>query len=160
MTQEDILEAARTALTLYGAYLKATAQEIGMDRALAIHTRVLENMGSHQGQMMKEQSGSKEHDAQTAWRLVRTTPVSLGLDFKVKEEGPQRVMVRCGRCSIFEAAQSLGMDVKHIEAFCRAGPARFMDMAAKQLNPDLEFHVGKFRSSADDFCEEELTLVR
>jgi len=160
MTREDILEAARTALTLYGAYLNATAQEIGIDRALAIHTKVLETMGSHQGQMMKEQSGTMEHDAQTAWKLVRTTPVNLGLDFEVKEESPQRVMLRCGRCSIFEAAQSLGMDVKHIEAFCRAGPARFMDVAAKQLNPNLEFHVGKFRSSADDFCEEELILVR
>jgi len=160
MTQEDILEAARTALTLYGAYLNATAQEIGIDKALAIHTKVFETLGSHQGQVMREQSGTQEHDAQTAWRLVSTTPVSLGLGFEVKEESPQRVMVRCGRCSIFEAAQSLGMDVKNIEAFCRAGPARFMDSAAKQLNPDLNFHVGKFRSSADDFCEEELILVR
>jgi hypothetical protein len=27
-------------------------------------------------------------------------------------------------------------------------------------NPDLEFHVGKFRTSADDFCDEELILER
>jgi hypothetical protein len=133
MTQEDIVNAARTALAMYDAYFNAVAQEIGIEKALALHTKVFETMGLHQGQMMKEQSDIQEHDAQTAWMLIGMTPITLGVDVKVKEESPQRVMIRCGRCSVFEAAQSLGMDIKSIEALCRAGPARFMDSAAKQL---------------------------
>jgi hypothetical protein len=160
MTQEDIFKAAKTALTLYGAYLNAVAQEIGIERALAIQSKAFETMGSHQGRMMSEQSGIQEQNAQTAWMLMSTTPLSLGVGVEVLEESPHRVVVRCDRCSVFEAAQSLGMDVKSIEAFCRAGPARFMDAMAKQLNPDLNFHVGKFRSSVDDFCEEELIFER
>jgi hypothetical protein len=160
LAQEDAFKAATTALSLYGAYLSAVAQEIGMDRALAIQNKTFESMGAHQGQMMREQSHLQEHNAQTAWALISTIPKTLGVDLKVEEESPQRVSVRCDRCSVFEAAQSLEMDVKGIEAFCKAGPNRFMDAMARQLNPDLKFQVGKFRSSSDDFCEEELTLER
>jgi hypothetical protein len=35
-----------------------------------------------------------------------------------------------------------------------------MGMAAKQLDPDLEIHLGKFRSSAEGFCEGDWLLTR
>ena len=80
------------------------------------------------------------------------------LNFQVTEESPQRVVIRAGRCAVFEATQALGIDVKSIEAVCNAGSNRFDDMLVKQLNPGLSFHLRKFRTSADDFCEEEVVL--
>jgi hypothetical protein len=35
-----------------------------------------------------------------------------------------------------------------------------MGATAKQLNPNLSFRVTKFRSTPDDFCEEEIVLEK
>jgi hypothetical protein len=51
------------------------------------------------------------------------------------------------------------MDEKAIEASCRGGSLGFMDAVAKQLNPDLSYELVKFRSSADDYCEEIVVLA-
>jgi len=53
----------------------------------------------------------------------------------------------------------MGMDAKTIENLvCRSGSIKLMDAMVKQLNPNLSVRIKKFRSSADDFCEEEIVL--
>lgn len=160
MSQEDVFNGAKTGMALYIAYLNTVAQEIGMDRALALQTKMCENVGTNQGQMMKEQSGLDEFDAESAWPLVSATPASLGVSLEVMEENPLRVLVKCGRCSVFAAGQMMGLDTKTIETFCRSGPNRFMDAATKQLSPDLSHRLMKFRSAPDDFCYEEIVLEK
>jgi hypothetical protein len=154
----DVFNGAKTALTLFDAYINTVAQEIGMERALSLMTKVCENMGATQGKMMKEQSGIKEFDAKAASSLLRTVPEGLGISMEVLEESPKKVVGKVEKCSVYEAAQMLGMDAKTIEAMCRAGSNRFMDAVAKQLNPNLSFRVTKFRSAPDDFCLEETVL--
>jgi len=155
MAREDVFNGARTAMMLFDAYLGTVAQEIGMEQAMGLLTKMCEGMGVMQGQIMKQQAGIKECDAKTAGALARTVPESLGIALQVIEESSQRAVVKCGQCSVYEAAQMLGMDA---ESFCRAGPLRFMDTVVKQLNPNLSWQVLKYRSSADDFCEEACVL--
>ena len=50
------------------------------------------------------------------------------------------------------------MDGATIEAMCRAGAIRYMDMMVKQLNPNLSYLLREFRSSADGYCVEEVVL--
>lgn len=158
MAIEDAFRGAKTALTLFDAYVNMVAQEIGMERAVALMTKMCESVGAMQGKMMKEQSGIKEFDAKAAWSLVKIFKDSLGESHEVLEESPQRVVVRNGRCPIYEAARTLGMEANTIETGCRAGPMKFMDTVVKQLNPNLNLRVRKFRSTPDDFCEEEIIL--
>ena len=158
MAIEDVFNGAKTALMFYDAYINTVAQEIGVERATGLVTKMAENMGTMQGKMMKGQAGTKECDAKAAWSLLRTFPEGLGLGFEVLQESPQRVLVKCAKCSVYEAAQMLGMDAKTIEHMCHASSERFMDSFAKQLNPRLSFRVTKFRSPSDDFCEEETVL--
>ena len=122
---EDTFNGAKTGLMFLFAYVNAVGQEIGMERALAIFTKMAETMGAMQGKMLKEKSGIKEFDAKAAGQLLTTTPARLGISVSVVEESPRRVMYRVGRCSIYEAAQMLGFDNKTIEALCRAGSNRF-----------------------------------
>lgn len=129
-----------------------------MDRALALHTRMLETMGTMQGKMMKEQAGIQDLDAKVAYSLVRGVPESLGLAFEVVEENPASVRFKCPRCSVYEGWQMTGLDEQTRETMCRAGAIRFMDSVVKQLNPNLNYQLAKFRSSADDFCEEQIVL--
>lgn len=158
MAIEDIFNGAKNAYTTFYAYFNAVAEEIGMERALALYTKLFEAGGATQGKMIKEQSGVEELDAKAAALLVINFLEGGGLSSEVIEESPQKVVIKCGRCSLYEAAQAVGMDAETIETLCRAGGLRFMDTMVKQLNPNFSHQLRKFRSAADDFCEETIVL--
>ena len=50
----------------------------------------------------------------------------------------------------------LELDNMTMETMCRGGPARLMDTISKQINPNLTYQLRKFRSGAEDFCEEAI----
>jgi len=156
MGTEDTLNGATAAMTLLNAYMGTVAEEIGMDRAGSLFTKMCENMGVMQGKMMKEQAGTEEIDTKTAWSLVKNVPENIGISSEVIEESPQEVVVRLGKCPVYSGAETLGIDPKTIETMCRTGSAILMNTAVKQLNPNLSHQLRKFRSSADDFCEEAI----
>ena len=155
MAIEDVRNGARSAFMLFHAYLNTVAQEIGMERALGLMTKMCEGMGTMQGQILKQQAGIEQADAKAALALARTVPEGLGVALEVIEESSQKAAWKAGGCPVCEAAQMLGMDAK---SFCRAGPSRFMDAVVKQLNPNLSWQVLRFRSSGDDSCEEAVVL--
>jgi hypothetical protein len=160
MAVEDTFNGAKSGLTLFQAYVNTVAQEIGMERALALDTKMCEAVGATQGKMIKEQTGIEEFDAKSAHPLLlNAIEEGFGILSEVIEESPQRVVFKVGRCPVYEAAEALGMDAEAIEANCRADSIRFMDAMTKQLNPNLSYQLRKFRSAADDFCEEAIVLV-
>jgi len=158
MSMEDAFNGAKNAFAFYGAYLNTVAQEIGLERALALNTKMLETMGAMQGKMVKQQARIEEADAKGAYSLAKGVPESLGLAFEVLEESPTTVRFRCPQCSFYEGCQMAGLNDKTREIMCRAGSLRFMDAIVKQLNPRLSYQLAKYRSAADDFCEEQIVL--
>jgi predicted ArsR family transcriptional regulator len=160
MAVEDTFNGAKTGLTLLFAYLNMVGQEIGMERAMALDTKMCEAMGAAQGQMVRQQAGTEEFDTKAASQLLLgSIEKGLGILSETTEEGPQRVVVKIGRCPVYEAAQALGMDAEAIEATCRAGSIRFMDTMAKQFDPNLSYQLTRFRSAADDYCEEAIAVA-
>ena len=158
MSTEEAFLAAKTVLTLFNAYVNTVAQEIGKEQADALMAKTCEFAGTMQGLMMKEQSDIKVCDAKAAWSMVKIFKDNFGATYEVLEESPQKVVIKNGRCAIYEAAKTLGMDSNTIESGCRVGPMNLMRMAIKQLNPNLDLRVRKFRLTQDDFCEEEIFL--
>ena len=157
MGSMDVLHGATNAFTFFFGYLNTVGQEIGMDRAIALDTKMAEMMGMAQGQVVKAQSGLDEIDLAMASSLAgRSIEESLGISSEVIEESAQRITSRVGRCPIYEAAQALGMDGATIEALCRASAIRYMDTMVKQWNPELSYRLNEFRSSADGHCVEEV----
>jgi len=158
MATEDTFNGAKSAYTHYFDYLTTVAQEIGMERAVVLQSKMCEATGAMQGNMIKEQAGVEQFDAQAAASLAENFIEGLGIRSEVMEESPQKVVTKVGRCPLYEAAQGLGLDAETIEALCRAGALRFMDTMVKQLNPNLSYRLMKFRSATDDFCEEAIAL--
>ena len=158
MASKDAFTGAKTVFMLFDAYVNTVAQEIGMERAVSLMTKTCEYLGTMQGQIMKEQARIIECDAKTARSLMKTLTEDLGIKNHVIEESPKKVVSRATKCPVYEAGQTLGMDAKTIETICRASFNRFDDMLVKQLNPSLSFRLRKFRSTLDDFCEEEIVL--
>jgi len=159
MSLEDVFTGARMGCLLYGAYLNTVAQEIGMEKALALNTRMCEAMGAQQGHMMREQSGISEFNAKTAFPFLRNVPESLGIAVKIVEETPQRVVSRSGKCSFYEAAQMLGAGPQEIAALCQGGCAALMSAATKALSPGLNYQPAKYRKTQDDYCEHHFVMA-
>lgn len=159
MATADTFHGAKNAFTFFYAYLNAVGQDVGMERAVALDTKMCETMGSAVGKAIKEQAGIEEIDPKVAASLTGgSIKESLGISSEVIQEGAKRIVSKIGRCPIYEAAQELGMEGATIEAICRASAIRYMDTMVKQFNPNLSYQLREFRSSADNFCIEEVVL--
>ena len=159
MATEDKLEGARNGLAFHFAYMNMIGQEIGIERAIALNSKVFEMMGDTQGKMLKEQDGGKDIDINAATTMaLNTIKDGFGITSEVKEKSPKKMVIRCSRCPVYEAAQSVGIDTETIKNLCRTGSLKFMDAMVKQLNPDLSYQLKKFRTGPDDYCEEEILL--
>lgn len=159
MATADIFTGAKNAYTFLFAYLNTVGQEIGMERAMALDTRMCEAMGAAQGMAMKEQAGMEELSIQAVSSLnERFLEDGLGITSQPLEEDAHKHLFKVGRCPLYEAAAELGMDHDSIEALCRSGAIRFMDTMVKQMNPALSYQLQQFRSSAEDSCVEAMYL--
>jgi len=158
MAIEDTFRGAKNAYIYYFAYLTTVAQEIGMERAIALENKMCEARGILDGKIMKEQADINEFDAKAVASLAENYVESIGASPEVIEESPKKVSFKVVRCPLYEAAQAVGLEDEIIEALCRAGPVRNMDSMVKQLNPNLNYQLRKFRSATDNFCEETIVL--
>lgn len=159
MTSADVFHGAKNAFTMFTAYINMVGQDIGMERAIALDTKLCETIGTMQGMAMKNQSSIDKIDAMTAASLTgRFLEEELGISSKVIQESAKHTTLKIGRCPIYEASQTLGMDGAAIEAICRVCAIRHMDNIVKQLNPLLSYRLREFRSSVDSYCIEEIVL--
>jgi hypothetical protein len=156
MAIEDTYNGATAAMTFMNAYIKMVAEEIGMDKALGLLTKMCESMGTMQGKILKEKAGAEEFDVKAAWSLVKSVPVGIGIGAEVIKESQQEIVIKAGRCPLYSSGQMLGFDNQTMETMCRKGSARLMDAMTKELNPNLRYELRKFRPGADDFCEEAI----
>ena len=158
MANKDTFEGVKAGITMFDALLLGVAEEIGTERALALQSKVMEKIGTMQGKAIKKQVGDKKFDAKSAGTIVNPGIEKYGLTIKVVEDSPKRVLTKCTECTYYAAGHDLGIDNKTIEMFCRVGGIKSVDALVKQLNPKLSARVVKFRSSPEDFCEEEIAL--
>ena len=159
MTMTDTFNGAKNASTFLFAYLNTVAQDIGMERAMALDAQMCQTMGAAWGQSIKAQAGIGEADARAAVSLARAfMSEAIGISTEVVEESTERAMLRVGRCPLYEAAQVLGMDNAATEALCRAGAIGYMDTMVKQFNPNLGYDLSQFRPSADASCIEVIAV--
>ena len=159
MTIKNTFNGAKSGLTFLHAYLNSVADEIGMEQSLALDAKTCQALGTAQGMMIKAQAGVEEVDIKTGEKMLSALiEESFGIISEVADESPNEISCKVGRCPVYESAEMIGMDNKAIEASCRAGAITFMDSVAKQLNPKLSYKLTKFRSSADDCCEESVVM--
>ena len=144
--EEDRRMAARPVdnVAAYDSYLRAVAETHGMRGRL---------------QELKDRTGTHYVDAVTAARLLAELVGVVGFEPEVVEESPNRVLLKPGRCPIYEAGRALGLDHSAIEASCRTHTLPRMDKAAKELNPRLRYRLVKFRAGPDDSCVEEVLMT-
>jgi len=109
-------------------------------------------------QELKDRIGTHPVDAKTAVTLLMEVVGVVGLAPELLEQGPNRVVLKPGRCPIYEAGRTLGLDHSAIESLCRTRILPRMDRAIRELNPELRTELIRFRTGRDDSCIEGVFL--
>ena len=80
MPNDEVYEAARKIYGLYGSFFKTVAQEIGMEKALALHTQAHQEQGIASGKLLKEKMGEGAIDLKKLGSVLRESNISIGID--------------------------------------------------------------------------------
>jgi hypothetical protein len=160
MKNDDVRRGATSAFTMVHAYVLRAAEELGVEKALAMDAEVGRRLGAARGRSLKERMPGKEFDiAQVREMLAASIKEDFGIHSEMVGERPGEIVVRCGRCPVYDAAAALGMDGATIEAGCRASAIGYMDALAAELNPRARYELRRFRNAAEDPCEEAIVLA-
>jgi hypothetical protein len=147
MASEVAFNAAKSVFTMYGAFFKTVAQEIGMERALALHAEYGEAWGAVLADTLKKQGIEKG---------LKEMSESMGFSSEI-EVSPSKIVSKVYQCPCYEGFKAAGLDHETIKAMChRMGEAE--NASLKKLVPNASATLIKFRSAPDDFCQEEIEM--
>lgn len=135
-------------------------KEVGEDKAYDMIKRTCQNMGSLQGKMSKSQARRekiKEMNPSSAANLASDAIKGFGIASEILKESDEKVSIAVKRCPVYEAAKMMGLD---LEPFCRSSAIPFMNSLVKELNPNLQYELEKFRTGQNDFCEESISIIK
>lgn len=160
MPAQDTLRGATNGLTFLQAYIDRASREVGQEKAMAMEAEVCRSLGRAQGRRIKERVAAEELDLTTVQKLLAyTIDEAFGIHSELVEASPHAMRVRCGRCPVFDSAEALGADAETIEAACRMTSIAYMDAMTRELNPRFRYELRRFRSGADDTCEEVVVMA-
>ena len=93
MAISDTFNGAKNALVLFYAYLNMVGQDIGMERAFALDTKMWEMIGTGNGKTLKEQTGIDEIGAAAAASCTLVEE-ALGISSEIIQESAQRSVLK------------------------------------------------------------------
>ena len=158
MSREEIYEATKRVYALYGAFFGAVAREVGNERALALHAQAHEEQGLASGDMLKQKIGERP-DIETLGAVLRASNLSIGIDSQLAAANSSSALFCNWQCPMYDGYRMGGLDDETAEALCQRGAAAKLGTMLKQLDPDIVYHLKRYRSKPDDTCEEEIGYV-
>ena len=152
---EPVYKSARASYNVFASYISKVAQELGLTRALEILSSTYEDIGAYRGSNYKNQSEIKNFNAEKAFPILKKAVEELGTDYEIMQMDPKEVIVKLGKCPMYEGAKFGGLDPENI---CHCGAIKYMNTLLKQLNPKLEYEINKIKADEKDFCTTTLKL--
>ena len=157
MPREAAFKSGRMAFAVYGGFFKDVAEEIGIERALALHVKQGDRFGAMLAGTMKERLSRKPLDTRTLASVLSEADAAFGLSFEI-EQDPTSVTVRGHACPIYDGLKAAGVDHQTIELMCRGISAAEV-AELKKSYPQLSASL-RFRSTPEGSCVEEWALVK
>jgi hypothetical protein len=143
--------------SLYGAFFKEVAKELGGQEALALHRRAHELMGIATGKKLREQTGDIKYDLKALAEILRKSNVGIGIDSQMVE-GPGSLLLMNARCPMYDGYRMGGLDDDDAEALCQFGAPAKLGSILKELNPNVSYRLTHYRDKPTERCEEEIRL--
>ena len=159
MAQDEIFEATKKVYGLYGAFFKVVADELGMEKALEMHTKAHEDQGLIAGKMLKGKFVNEIPDLQKLGEVLKESNLSIGIDCDLDQTTNTLLSFKNYRCPMFDGYRAGGLDNKTAESLCQEGATAKLGTMLRHLNPKLEYKLTKYRSEPDDPCIEEISMM-
>lgn len=156
MEKEEIYYATRKVFASYAGFFHEVANEIGIERALALHERAHEKMGVGLARLIFG-ACHPPFELDSIRELLLAGNRRIGIESELAEATPTAALLRNGRCPMFDGYWMGGLDERTARLLCERGAWVRLSGVVRELNPRLEHHV-KYRSGADEECLEEITL--
>jgi len=156
---ESSFDAAASVASMYGAFFRAVAQEIGMKRALELHAKLGEPFGVQIGEELKQKFGNNRPDTESIKGIFQPMFARFGAytrityDYKVT---PRTLSIVIAKCPLYEGFRVAGLDHETIGKMCNA----MMDAEqnkAKNLYPKIQGSA-HFKDSPQGSCVENWTI--
>ena len=157
MSKKSTFNASSVSFGFYGGFFKDVSQELGLDKAVALHANQGKQTGAALAGMLKNELGSKKLNLAAFESVYAKFIEQIGItpDFKKKRSS---LTLTVGHCPIYEGCRSAGLDHKTIELMCSQMTA-LENAELKKAYPMLSGCL-KFRSTPDEPCVEEFVLLK
>jgi hypothetical protein len=157
MSKKSTFNTASVLLGSYGAFFKEVSQELGLDKAVALHSKGGKQTGAALAGMLKNELGNKKLNLAAFESVYGNFVEQLGItpDFKKKHS---TLTLTVGHCPVYEGFKNAGLDHKTIELMCSQMTA-LENAELKNAYPMLSGCL-KFRSTPDEPCVEEFVLLK
>ena len=157
MSGQEAYNAAVKVYALYGAFFMGVAREFGKEKAVALHRKAHELMGTKTGRMIKEQMVDAQFDLAALATVLRNGNMSIGIDCEMVET-PGTLLLRNSRCPICDGYEMGGLDHDTAKTLCEVGAPAKLGFTLRQLNPNAVYQLKHYRDKPNDRCEEEIKL--
>jgi hypothetical protein len=144
---------------MYGEFFKAVAQEIGIERALALHARLGQPFGVQIGEALKQKFVNKKPDTESLKAIFQPmythfgAYTSLTYEYKVT---PKTLSIVIAKCPLYDGFKAAGLDHETIGKMCKAMIEVELSHA-KNLYPKIEGSA-QFKDSPEGSCVEKWTI--
>jgi len=153
---EAAFNATTSMASMYGGFFKAVAQEIGMERALAIHAKLGEPFGVQIGEALKKKFGDKKPDTESLKAVFKPMLASFGYTNEEYKVTPKTLSIAIPKCPFYEGFKAVGLDHETIGKMCKA-MAKVEYSQVKRLYPKIEGSA-QFKDSPKVSCVETWTI--
>ena len=158
IAREATFNAAKAAYSAYGGLLKDVAQEMGMEKAVALHARRVQAFYVALAGMIRDRLGGNEFDLNTfSSALKDVNNTFFGCIFEI-EENPGSLTCNYLQCPIYDGFRSAGLDHQAIELICTGGESSGLAEFKKAL-PQVSGSL-RFRAAPDQSCVQEFVLEK
>jgi len=131
------------------------AGELGSAKALAVHGKQCEAMGTMMGEAMRAQLAGKQLTPHALAEVVGPLESSFGMSPMI-EETPNGIIVRHRVCPFYDGYHEGGLDHAAIGAMCDAANSAQVS-ALDKLLPQVSVRL-EFRKTPEDACVEVYEL--
>jgi hypothetical protein len=146
----DVFNATKNGFTTYGKFFKTVADEIGMERALELHSSVYTDYGHMINQIYREQT------VEEASGTIGGILGSMGYEADISTT-EDTVVVNNSKCPEYEGYKEAGLDHEVIKKLCLAS-IDSIDSTLKKLGSSGSVKISKYRTGSDDYCIENFKV--
>ncbi len=158
MNDERVFLAAQKSYALYAAFFRAVAQELGTERALALHASVQAEQGIASARVLKDRMIDTPFNLQKLRFILQESDVKIGIDWQLAQMNGSSALLTNGHCSLYDGYRSGGLDEATAQELCQTGAAAKLGALLKEFDPRICYCLKFYRGTPDEACIEEISF--